>query len=55
MDFTDILLKRKSVREYSGEDVSKEQLNKILEAGLLSPTSRNLKPCNFLIVLVLTV
>ncbi len=50
MDFTDILLKRKSVREYSGEDISKDQLNKILEAGLLAPTSRNLKPCNFLIV-----
>lgn len=50
MDFTDILLKRKSIREYSGEDISKDQLNKILEAGLLAPTSRNLKPCNFLIV-----
>ena len=50
MDFTDILLKRKSVREFSGEDITKEQLNKILEAGLLAPTSRNLKPCNFLVV-----
>ena len=50
MDFTDILLKRKSVREFSDEDITKEQLNKILEAGLLAPTSRNLKPCNFLVV-----
>ena len=50
MDFTDILLKRKSVREYGEENITKEQLNKILEAGLLAPTSRNLKPCNFLVV-----
>ncbi len=50
MDFEEILLKRKSVREYSDEDITKEQLNKILEAGLLAPTSRNLRPCNFLVV-----
>ena len=50
MEFIDLLLKRRSVREYSGEDVSKKDLDKILQAGLLAPTSRNRKPCNFLIV-----
>lgn len=50
MDFTDLILKRRSVREFADENITNSQLNKILEAGLLAPTSRNLKPCNFLIV-----
>lgn len=50
MDFIDILLKRRSVRKYTDEDISNEDLNKILQAGLLAPTSRNRKPCNFLVV-----
>ena len=50
MDFTEILLKRRSVRSFTDEEVTKEQLNKILQAGLLSPTSMNRKPCNFLVV-----
>ncbi|SDA46505.1 nitroreductase family protein [Methanobrevibacter millerae] len=50
MDFEEVLLKRRSVRNYTDDDVTKEQLNKILEAGLLAPTSMNRKPCNFLVV-----
>ena len=50
MDFEEVLLKRRSVRKFSDEDVTKEQLDKILKAGLLAPTSMNRKPCNFLVV-----
>ena len=50
MEFIDLLLKRRSVRKFSTEDVLKKDLEKILEAGLLAPTSRNRKPCSFLIV-----
>lgn len=50
MEFIDLLLKRRSVRRFKDEDISKKDLEKILEAGLLAPTSRNRKPCNFLIV-----
>ena len=50
MEFIDLLLKRRSVRKFSGENIPKKDLDKILQAGLLSPTSRNRKPCNFLIV-----
>ena len=50
MQFIDILLKRRSVRRYKDEDLPKEDLEKILEAGLLAPTSRNRRPCNFLVV-----
>ena len=50
MEFIDLLLKRRSVRKFSEEDVAKKDLDKILKAGLLAPTSRNRKPCNFLVV-----
>lgn len=50
MEFDDVLLKRRSVRKFKDEEVTKDQLNQILQAGLLAPTSRNRKPCNFLIV-----
>ena len=44
------MLKRRSVRTYKDEDIAKKDLERILQAGLLAPTSRNRKPCNFLIV-----
>lgn len=50
MELIDILLKRRSVRKYKDGDISMDNLEKILEAALLAPTSRNRKPCNFLIV-----
>ena len=50
MEFDDVLLKRRSVRKFTDENVTKEQLNDILQAGLLAPTSMNRKPCNFLVV-----
>ena len=50
VDFEEVLLKRRSVRKFTSDNVTKEHLNKILEAGLLAPTSMNRKPCNFLVV-----
>ena len=50
MDFLDLLLKRRSVRKYSGDEISKKDLDLILKAGLLAPTGRNLKSCMFLVV-----
>ena len=50
MEFKDLLLKRRSVRKFTDEEVTKDQMNQILQAGLLAPTSRNRKPCNFLVV-----
>ena len=50
MEFKDLLLKRRSVRKFADEDVTKDQLNQVLQAGLLAPTSRNRKSCNFLVV-----
>ena len=42
MELMDVILKRRSIRKYTGEDIPEETLRQILQAGLLSPTSRNL-------------
>ncbi len=47
MELMNVILKRRSVRKYKDEAIPEETLKKILQAGLLAPTSRNLKPCVF--------
>ncbi len=49
-ELLDTILRRRSTRKYTGEAVPEEKLEKILEAGLLVPTSRNRKPCEFYVV-----
>jgi nitroreductase len=41
---------RKSVRNFTGEAVSKEDLQKIVEAGMCAPTAMNRQPWSFVIV-----
>ncbi|RAP53674.1 MAG: nitroreductase [Methanosphaera sp. rholeuAM270] len=50
MTLIDTILKRRSIRMYTDEDIPEEKLEKILQAGLLAPTSRNRKPCIFKVV-----
>ena len=50
MELMDVILKRRSIRKYTGEDIPEETLRQILQAGLLAPTSRNLKPWEFYVV-----
>jgi nitroreductase len=50
MDLMSILLKRRSIRNYTDQDIPEESLKRILEAGLLAPSSRNLKPCEFYVI-----
>lgn len=50
MTLIDIMLKRRSTRTFADEPVTKEELDKILQAALLAPTSMNRKPCNFMVV-----
>ena len=50
MNLTEILLNRRSIRRYKDEPIPEETLRGILTAGLLAPTSRNLKPCRFAVV-----
>ncbi len=50
MKLQDIILYRRSTRQYLSKDIPDETLRKILTAGLLAPTSRNQKPCEFYVV-----
>lgn len=50
MEFMDVLLKRRSTRKFNDEEITSDELNRILQAGLLAPTSMNRKPCSFMVV-----
>lgn len=50
MELHDVILKRRSIRSYSAEEIPEEKLSRIVEAGLLAPTSRNRKPCEFYVI-----
>lgn len=45
-----IIKKRSSARAYSTEEITKEELNTILEAGLMAPTGMNRKEIRFSVV-----
>lgn len=46
----DLIENRKSVREYSDKNISKEDLKKILKAGYLAPSWMNSQPWRFILV-----
>ncbi|MCQ4636305.1 nitroreductase family protein [Anaerovorax odorimutans] len=46
----DKLTQRRSIRKYTEEAIPEEKLKTVLKAGLLSPTSKNLHPWEFLVV-----
>lgn len=50
MELIDAMFKRRSSRKFTDEPITKDELDKILQAALLAPTSMNRKPCNFLVV-----
>lgn len=50
MSLIDVMKNRRSVRKYTDEDIPEEKLERIIQAGLLAPTSRNRKPCKFIVV-----
>lgn len=46
----DMLLKRRSIRKYTDVPIEKEKVEQLVQAGLLSPTSRNGRAWEFIIV-----
>lgn len=50
MEFIDLLKQRRSYRQYSEEPISQKELDQILEAGLLAPSGRNIKPEELILV-----
>lgn len=49
-DFLDIIHRRKSVRSFSGEDVSNQDITELLKAGMAAPSAVNFQPWEFLVV-----
>ena len=50
MDFLTLAKERYSVRKFDGRPVAKEDIDKILEAGIVSPTAKNLQPERIFVV-----
>jgi nitroreductase len=50
MDFYDVVQKRLSVRSYKPDPVPEDVLNRVLEAGRLAPSAKNLQPWKFIVV-----
>ena len=46
----EVIRQRRSVRSYLRKDVEEEKLREILKAAMFSPTARNLRPWEFIIV-----
>lgn len=49
-DFHDLLINRHSIRKYTDQAVNPEDVKLILEAGLMAPTSKSLRPWRFIVV-----
>lgn len=49
-DAMTVILERKSVRHYTNEAVSKDDINKILQAGMAAPAAVHMLPWKFVVV-----
>lgn len=50
MEFTDVLEKRRTYRDYSDREVSDEILNKVISAAFKAPTNDHLRQFEFVVV-----
>ena len=50
MDALEALYTRRSIRKYTGDPVSEEDLRTILEAGMNAPSANNRQPWHFIVV-----
>ena len=50
MNLIEIMKKRRSIREYTNEDIPPEIINDILKAGQLAPSSKNIRPIELLLI-----
>jgi len=50
MEFFDVIKKRVSVREYADKPIAKADIEKIVDAGRLAATARNVQPWRFVVV-----
>ncbi len=50
MDVFEAVQERRSIRAYQDKSVPRDKVEKILEAGRLAPSARNLEPWHFIVV-----
>jgi nitroreductase len=50
METWDAIRARRNVRQFSDQPISTDDLDRILEAGRLTPSSRNWQPWDFVVV-----
>lgn len=50
MELLDMMLNRRSVRQYTGEHIPADKLELILQAGLAAPSGRGRQPWEFIVV-----
>ena len=50
MSLLDLILSRRSIRDYQKREIPKDVLQKILEAGRQSPSAANRQPIHFVVV-----
>ena len=50
METLDCILSRKSVRKYSEQPVTDEQVDTLLRAAMAAPTGKNVRPWEFVVV-----
>lgn len=50
VDVFSAIRERRSIRRYTGEPITDEQLNAILQAGLCAPTANNKRPYHFVVI-----
>lgn len=50
MEFEDVIRKREATRKFSNKEVEQSKIDKILEAGRLAPTAKNIQPIKIYVV-----
>lgn len=48
---SDSISKRRSIRKYKNQSISHETIEKIIEAGINAPSSKNRQPWRFVVIL----
>ena len=50
MDFESVIRERKATRLFSSKEVEKDKIDKILEAGRIAPTAKNIQPFKIYVI-----
>ena len=50
MNTMDVILSRRSIRKYTDQQVSDEDINELLKAGMAAPSANNCQPWHFVVI-----